>query len=308
MRIYDGELVMTGDILVSYRRFGEFAATADRGACAVAGQAVGLAVKLPAAQASLAMTGQAATLTYSGAAAGWPDASNTGPRIGLSATGSVQSTSVGQTISGINCTKINVIHANVHVVDCKFNHLVVGMDNGNNPIAAAGGVVIEYCEYDGTGVHNSGVEILEGWTGTIRRCEIHNEVENAIMIQSGDGVVIEYNYIHNIFFGGGDPHSDHVQFFFGEDGATITGNNFDASSGGASSCVTMSSGTNFTITNNRFSGAAYQLRLEDASTGHTVSGNLFVADHVYGPVVDEGSGNTFTNNTFGSTLYPTGHP
>lgn len=42
MQIYDGELILNGNILVSYRRFGVYAIMASTGTVTVAGQAVTL--------------------------------------------------------------------------------------------------------------------------------------------------------------------------------------------------------------------------------------------------------------------------
>ena len=82
-----------------------------------------------------------------------------------------------------------------------------------------------------------------------------------------------------------------------------------APQGGASSNITTSNYKNMIIKNNRLTGGAYIIRLEDATTGCTIDGNTLESPGFANAwVVDEGSGNTYTNNTFGGQFVASGRP
>lgn len=123
---------------------------------------------------------------------GYPDASNTGVKAGITRTnsGSISTSSDGQVIQNLNINgTITVGHNNVIVRNVKITN------PGGPAILQYGktGLVIEDCEIDGTG--NSGAEGAVGWGNyTIRRCNIHHFGEG---LAANGGTVIEDNYIHD---------------------------------------------------------------------------------------------------------------
>ena len=152
-------------------------------------------------------------------------------------------------------------------------------------VKAANGT-IEYTDVVGNNSINS-VDINpdgragQGDNTTVRFCDISGS-ENGIWLEA-DGVLIEENYIHNLFSntGSSDPHIDGIQIPGSNIGAATTENaiirhnNIDLDVRTANACITMMDGINVDIINNRLNGGSAVIYFEGASKDCDVVNNVF---------------------------------
>ena len=219
----------------------------------------------------------------------WPNASTTGVPAGVSLTnsGDINSSSNGQTIQAFNVNgSITVNHAGVTIRNCRCRSMFINAAN----------CTVENCEVIGQN-WNSGINILVGNGSIVRRCNISG-MENGIWVEPLSNILIEENYIHDLSWPSADPHMDAIQ----PTGCTnliIKHNNCDLNVATASSCISILDGVNNHIDNNRLSGGSYIIYFEGASTGCTVTNNLFLA-HAFGYYNGKAANKqTYSGNIFG---------
>src|SRR5262245_22336340 len=124
----------------------------------------------------------------------FPNASTTGVRDGVTLTrviGTFTTSFDGQVISGIDADKIVINNDNVTVVNCRVGSMV----SGTVPSNAVTGTTIEYCDVYGKSSLNS-ID-MEADDSIVRFNDISGS-ENGIWLEA-DRVLIEENYIHNLF-------------------------------------------------------------------------------------------------------------
>jgi hypothetical protein len=225
---------------------------------------------------------------------GWPDETTTGtsgaltavPGSATSGTGwtwdagdnAVEITGEGATVSNLDISGLIIVTAdNVTISNCRAtsDELAVVW------LVSVDGVVIEDCEFFGTGDINSvgqNVIWIDGGSGCeVRRCDL-SLGENGIMV-SGTNAVIEDNYIHDLIpenLEGAEPHTDGIQLFINiAGGASISGNNVIVPTTWATSALIIGENVNITVDGNRFRGGY----------------------HVFRPWMDDS--NVYTNNRIG---------
>lgn len=227
---------------------------------------------------------------------GYPDATNTGVKAGITRTnsGSINSSSDGQVIQNLNINgSMYISHNNVTVRNVKFT-------NPGGPAILIdpnkSGTLIEDCEMDGSG--NSGAEGAVGWARyTIRRCNIHHFGEG---FSANGGTVIEDNYLHDFtnWISSG-AHQDGIQVEYaggdvirhntilmnvdganatihvsGNPGAALVENNLLGSTGGKDISAAYGTWRNNKITDRiRVSGALS--RIFEYGFPHTICGTTF---------------------------------
>lgn len=250
------------------------------------------------------------------AATGFPNASTTGVRSGVTLTnytGPATITTAGTVITAKNITGFITIRApNVRLTDCKVTGSVV---------CASQNTIIEFCDVIGQSSVNC-IEInpdgklTQGDNTNVRSCDISG-AENGIWLE-GDGCTIEESYIHNLFSntGASDPHIDGIQIPAAFPGTTrtqncmIRHNNLDMINQTASSSITLRDADNIDFINNRLSGGAAILRIEGTSTGCDVIGNTF-GQFVFVRIDDQTSGanrGTYSGNIDEATGLPVPAP
>jgi parallel beta-helix repeat protein len=215
----------------------------------------------------------------------WPNANNTGVPAGaiLTPSGPVTSSSDGQIIEYLDVDGyITVNHDDVTVRYCKVR---------NGPIAIHGNdVTVSWCTVTPIDGWNSGIFTEGASRAKIKRNNV-SQTENGISLGNGSGHVVRYNYIHDLFWGGG-RHSDGIPFHVSTppiSNVLIANNNLDLPCE-VSSSITLGNASTVTINNNRLNGGTYTLYIEDASTfGVRVTNNRFGC-HVYGYLVDTAGG------------------
>lgn len=227
----------------------------------------------------------------------WPNATTTGAKGTLTASGSIVTSLTGQVIENKRITgHVELNHKGCILRNCE----VVGdavMVNGDD-------CIVEDCTLSGNLGWNSAIS-FNGSRGTIRRCNIHTS-ENAIVLGGGTNHVVENNYIHDAIFPSStypSPHIDGIQIHLGAAWySTIRGNNIDLRSD-VSSSITMG-GKGIIIENNRLIGGTYNLYVEGESIGTKVTNNRF-GNHYYGRVAGSGvSDAVFSGNVDDATGAP----
>jgi len=231
----------------------------------------------------------------------WPSASNTGPTGTLETrSGDVASTKVNDIIRDLKISgSVQVRHAGVKVLNCEAARISLN---------ATQNVTIQDCRFlGGPGWYNV-VEITGNCSGSLmQRCDISNG-ENGIMTASA-GLTFRDNYIHDLYWDpSGNPHRDLIQVNTASSANIIIDHNSFYGKNEDSACITMTNEVHPTITNNYFSGSAYQVRIEGTSSNAVVSGNTHIKNYVFGYLTVSGTGHSFTNNTYDGVLWPNGHP
>lgn len=184
----------------------------------------------------------------------WPDATNTGVPAGttLTASGSINATTVGQIVEGKNVTgKIEVSANNVTVRKCKVK-LAADYCVDINP--GVTGTRVEDCELDGSGI--GGAHGING-SGTFLRNNIHH-IENGIA-DPGTGTIIQDNYIHD-FNSAGAPHYDGIQIDGGANNVLIEHNTIILNQGQTAAVMidNWAGGNNaVNVNNNLLGGGSY---------------------------------------------------
>ncbi|WP_027169828.1 Ig-like domain-containing protein [Mesorhizobium sp. WSM3224] len=233
----------------------------------------------------------ATTVASSSTTSGFPNASTTGVRDGVTLTpsGDVTINTAGAVVSGLDITGDVVITApNVKLVDCRIT--------GNVSFESTG-ATMEYCDVIG---HNSlnAVDINpngrvgQGDNTTIRFSDISN-AENGIWLE-GQHAIIEGNYIHNLSNNMGVPpdvaHIDGIQVPGSNIGATpltsgtIIHNTIDMTSFPSTSAFISRDASNIEISNNLLKGGAYTVYFLGHGSGNEVSNNTFDLAGAYGYV------------------------
>lgn len=220
----------------------------------------------------------ASTTSASSPTSGFPDASTTGVPSGTSLTsvnGDFTSSYAGQVIDALDVKgQIIINNPGVIVKNCEAQNIVVNADNvsvENNTVNAQ------------NALHSSGIVLLGG-NATVQ----HNNVsgaENGIWLQS-NGNSIKDNYVHDLipYDPATDPHVDGLQVPPGTSTANniISHNNFDLGDD-VNSCIMLQDATNIQIDGNRLHGGTYTIYLDHATTGCTVTDNVYAA-YTYGTV------------------------
>lgn len=192
----------------------------------------------------------------------FPDATNTGVPAGttLTPSGGFTTTANGQVIDALHVSggRIDVIHDNVLIKRCKFTSPGGDAIVQNTQDYGATGMVIEDCEFDGTG-NTGGQSAVAFGSLTMRRCNIHDYGEG--LSANGD-CLIEDNYMHDFgnFIAVG-AHQDGIQAEFGSN-ITIRHNTILQNVDGANAAVSISleQHAGIVIENNLMAGASFTCR------------------------------------------------
>ncbi len=221
---------------------------------------------------------------------GFPDASNTGVKAGvtLKSSGSITVNTPGTVISGLDIKGMLIINApNVTVENCRITAdgwAVVKIKDG------VSGTIIRDCEINGTGSNNDGQQGIWG-SGTFLRNDIFN-VENGITLDGGAPTVIQDNYIHNLK-ASGSPHYDGIQMDGGISNVVISHNTI-FNSWGAAGAIMMDNDfgpiSNIKIENNHLAGGSFTIYADgkfsssDSISGVVISGN-YIDEGQYGYIL-----------------------
>ena len=232
---------------------------------------------------------------------GFPDASNTGVKAGvtLKSSGSITVNTPGTVISGLDIKGMLIINApNVTVENCRITAdgwAVVKIKDG------VSGTIIRDCEINGTGSNNDGQQGIWG-SGTFLRNDIFN-VENGITLDGGAPTVIQDNYIHNLK-ASGSPHYDGIQMDGGISNVVISHNTI-FNSWGAAGAIMMDNDfgpiSNIKIENNHLAGGSFTIYADgkfsssDSISGVVISGN-YIDPGQYGYMLTRDASTSWTNN------------
>lgn len=226
-----------------------------------------------------------------------PTASNTGPRIAMTASGSITTTAAGQVISGKNISgTVNINHDNCRLVDCR---VATGAFNMVYIKPGVKGTIVEYCEIDGTGAGQNGINGV----GTFRFNKIL-DTENAINVTGNNAPVwdgwatrIQNNYIPNLA-GNSGSHYDNIQID-GSVSNVLIEYNYINNPFGQTSCVMIDNYygpiANILVQLNWLGGGGYTVYSDgnfnnNAMTGVVFRGNTFFKKGGYGYGLVRGSG------------------
>jgi hypothetical protein len=247
---------------------------------------------------------QSSTLTGSGDAVsvgGWPDASNSGylgsPGALTSISGYTVSTP-GAVVELKNVTEALIVTAaNVTIRNCVLNAGYFGVDADG----AGSGLTVEDCTI--IGGSNCGI-LSGGANATIRRNNISGCADG--MKIGGNGILIQDNYIQDLFALGEDPHHDGIQCS-GSVGLSFIHNWFGVKdTSGIAMFAGSGSWSNVLIQDNWFTGApGYYIYAPGTPTNVQVLNNVFDT-WGYAAVTDwvTGGGNAWSGNVKASDGTP----
>lgn len=236
-------------------------------------------------------------------AAGFPDASTTGPTGTLTPVGSVTASTDGQVIENVQingCLTIkanNVTVRNVLVKSDQCFFLVLN-DSGNT------GLTLTDVEIDGMG--KAGQTGIGGRNWTALRIDVHGTEDG---LKLGDNTSITDSFVHGLV-GASSAHNDGMQ---ASDGANITvrHNTVDIALSTATSAILVKSDfgpiSNVTIDSNLLAGGAWTLYAGEtgndgsAVTGVKVTNNQFSTRYwpkagAFGPITSVPAGAVVTGN------------
>ena len=138
----------------------------------------------------------------------WPDATNTGPTGNLTLhTGNITTSYDGQIIENMEIHgNIDVSHDNVIIRNCE----IYGQPGSYNVIYFNGmstqtskNLLVEHCHIYGNGAQGCGIY---GKSYTIKYCNLQN-MPQPVKVTNGT-VVVEYNYIHDLWGVNAGMHND----------------------------------------------------------------------------------------------------
>lgn len=235
---------------------------------------------------------------------GFPNASNTGVRSGVTLrdSGSITVTTPGAVIQGLRVNGTITVSANDVVIR---DTLIRGGGNGY-PIRVAPGVrnaLIEYVDIDNLNSTGIGIFFNRG-SGTVRYADIHS-AEDGVRV-GADNVTIEQSYIHDLHRMPGGHH-DVIQIRSGNN-VTIRGNSLLAyvrstddpmNAAIQIGSLTSSPLQNLRVINNYMNGGNYTIN--GGESGNIASGqfagNVFGRDYRYGVRTGIGSNVSWSGNT-----------
>lgn len=221
---------------------------------------------------------------------GWPDASTTGAKGTLTASGNITTTGNNQIIKDKNCSgTIRIVgnHSGVKIQNCSAQ--LIAMVDGNGNITAGANCIIEDCTIRGTGGgQQTGIQFGTAG-GTVQRCDVSG-VENGINIEAVNGGTIRDNYVHNLASPGNpDPHYDCIPMQGNQSNILVEHNNL-VHPNGLNACVFLKTDwgpvTNITVNNNRMIGGTMTV-YADNNPGKGMTGIKFTNNRMdgwyYGP-------------------------
>jgi hypothetical protein len=229
--------------------------------------------------------------------AGYPNASNTGPSGALTPSGSVTSSSNGQTIENLDITgSVTISHDNVTLRNCRVR---LHDDDGTLVMVTGADVLIEDCEIDGLDGSYIALGIGNG-SGTIRACNIHHAQDGIV---AGNDLTVEDCYIHSLLSTQPDPHYDAFEC---NGGSNITLEHNTLINDFAQTSAVMfnnfySPVDNILVNDNVIVGGAYALYVSAQFSGGTVTdvtvSNNKMVPGTFGYFAFTSTNPTYTGNT-----------
>ena len=233
---------------------------------------------------------------------GFPDSSNTGPRVPdnqLTPSSGVTTERDGQVIEKLLITsgRIKIMHSNVIVRDVKIIH--TSPNDGSYPFyviacsgcAAPTNVLIEYVEVDGQAGIGEGTPAVYGPAGnwTLRYADIHGMGSGPRIT---DNTVIEYSYVHDMASLNAAEHKSGIGLNGGAN-HVIRHNNIDCDAPGCSSALSLY-GSNARVENVLVENNLFNTTGSYCTYGGSVTSKAF-------PI---GYNIRYLNNTFGRKHNP----
>lgn len=212
-------------------------------------------------------------------ASGWPNAATTGP----TGTLTVRNEDLNITTAGAVVENLDVRGCvTITAPNVVFRNSKVTCDNWRGVDARTlGGVVIQDVEIDCVNSPGKGI-VAEG--ATIVRADIYG-CEDAVYVDRN--VTVLDSYMHDLYGGGTDPHTDIVQVANGGDNVILRGNYMSnltprATSGYMGDGPTMD---NIVIDRNYIEAGGYVFYCSSSGVGNVISGNTVKSTGygVYGP-------------------------
>jgi hypothetical protein len=199
----------------------------------------------------------------------------------------------GKDIRGcVRVTAPNVIIRNSRVACRDFYVILSDASFGED------GLLIEDVEIDcldsnGTGIGDDGFTAL--------RVDIHGCVNG---FDIDNDATVQDSYIHDLYAGGSDPHTDGIQLTGGTN-IKILHNTISMPPGSTSAIISHPDTTNVLVSGNLLGGGAYTLYCPaQPSANYLVIDNRFVKTAAFGAWTDCEKAGSVTGNVWDDTLLP----
>jgi hypothetical protein len=208
----------------------------------------------------------------------FPDETNTGVPASVELTshdGNVETTEAGQLIEALDINgSVVVKHPGVVIRNCRITGWQFFGIVTESGAATGDPLLVDHCTISDPSVLGGSTAITE-FNFTAKSCNIFN-VENGFDVSAD--VLIQDCYVHDLFNGDGDPHSDCIQTSTGVDisNVTIRHNRLYCFGGGVggTSCIICAIGslsfTDILIENNLMAGGSFALYGPQSTTGDNV--------------------------------------